>query len=298
MIGAVGHGSGVLAALHDVAAATPFQGECAPEGRDGALKPVRHDGRPLTADRRSSAERAAPDRARRVVHDFTVGDDLMCPECGYVLRGLPATRRCPECGSLVVEAIRVAQHATAVRREREQSWRRDLSLFRGRSTKDDERGEWRAATWLAFIGVLGVLARVVLDPSGRSPRLVQNAVSGLGMNRAGGLLGSHGGLLALLVLAAMSAIACTAGLLFAERLGFAGFTSRRAVIVLVALLHVFALGVAMVVPQAGPVLIPLLATAPLAWLLASNAPNPTPVLQVVGVAQAFAVLAWLVATVL
>lgn len=230
---------------------------------------------------------------RRVIHDLTVHDDLMCPACDYVLRGLPATRRCPECGGLIVEAIRVAQHMAEVRRERGRSWRRDMALFRGKAAGDAGRGEWRLAPWLALIGVACILMRVAVGPAAGASR----TPGPLPTTPGGVVLGPPDGLCAIGVLTLASVVVSMVGLMTAERLGLAGFTSRRAMAMLVLLLNTFAAGVALLVPQAGPALVPVLSTAPLAWLLWGNAPNPTPVLQMIGVSQAYVFLAWLVVTV-
>ena len=44
--------------------------------------------------------------------------DLLCERCGYVLNGLPADGRCPECGTPLDESVNYRRHPPAWERAR------------------------------------------------------------------------------------------------------------------------------------------------------------------------------------
>lgn len=177
--------------------------------------------------------------------------------------GLRPTGRCPECGTRVVESLYFA----ANRRERS-----DEARSRWNFEKEILLSEWRLASGLGMLGAVLVLSWFA---------------------RAGWGGGSFAQAPSTAALACVSGLAMFVGLRITERLGVAGFPSRRAMAGLTALLHLFAIGVVLAIGArstsgAITLALPAVAAAPLGVVLRSNAPEPWMAAQIVLYAQAVA----------
>lgn len=189
-----------------------------------------------------------PPVPRRVIHDFTIRADSTCHRCGYLLTGLRPAGRCPECSTWVVESLYLANERRRLGAEDRAIARLELDVL---------RTSWWPAPWLGAIGLLALSARLYLGRALDGPGPPIDA-----------LLGA----------AAASAAVMYAVLRWLERIGLAGFVSRRSVVLLILLVHLFAVGVVALAasPAAGVAAAMVFAAAaiPLRWLLTANAPEP------------------------
>jgi hypothetical protein len=182
-----------------------------------------------------------------MIHDFTIRPDSACHACGYLLTGLRTTGRCPECSTHVVESLYLAAERRRFRGESQASNRLTIAVL---------RTSWRSAPWLGLTGLAAIAFSMLFSQvaTGADPAIGEAMLA-----------------------ATASSLTMYGALRFLERLGLAGFVSRRAIALLVVLLHLFALGIVLLPPFGGrgaaASAVFLLAPLPLMWLLPANAPD-------------------------